>query len=222
MKVQSRTERFFTEEERERIRVAAIQAESQTIGEIATVVVDQSSEYREAELMGGIVTASLVSLIITGVFFHASVWSFIPFAFILFFPCRILFRRVPELKGVFVGRRRKEAAVRDRAVRTFYDKGLYRTKANTGVLFFLSLFERKVWVLADKGIHGKMQQPTLDTFAAMVSKGIRDGRACEALMEAIMGIGELLAQYYPISDADTNELPNEVMCEPDSPCQNGQ
>ena len=55
----------------------------------------------------------------------------------------------------------------------------------------------------------------MNKFAGMVSKGIREKRASDALCEAIIGVGELLWEYFPISDADTDELPNVVVLEQD-------
>ena len=100
-----------------------------------------------------------------------------------------------------------------RAVGAFYEKELYKTKKNTGVLFFISLFERKVWVLADKGIYVKIEQETLNRFADTVSAGIKEGSACEALCIAIIEAGELLSKYFPITSGDTDELPDEVITE---------
>jgi len=216
MKHHSKADKFFTEKERERIKKATIDVESRTIGEIAVRVGDHSSEYREAEIVGGIFIGSLVSVIISALFFHSSMWFFIPIAFLFFFPSQLLFKKMPFLKHVFVGKKRKEKAVMERALKAFYEKELYKTKENTGVLFFLSLLERKVWVLADKGIHGKIHQPTLNKFASVVSKGIREGRACDALIEAIQEAGELLAKHYPIKAGDTDELPDEVICDSDA------
>ncbi len=213
-----KAERFFTAEERERIKNAVALAESRTIGEIAVAVVDQSSQYHEAEFLGGLFTGSVVSLVLTALFFHASVWSFIPLAFLFFFPCHRLFRVIPVLKRVFVGRRRMKRAVKERALRTFYEKGLYRTRESTGVLFFLSLLERKVWVLADKGIHSKIHQPALNKFAGMVSRGIGDGRAADALCEAIEKMGELLAVDYPATGAHLDQLPTDLICGPGATC----
>jgi putative membrane protein len=112
-----------------------------------------------------------------------------------------------------MGIRRKEEAVRLRAERAFFERGLYRTKKNTGVLFFVSLLERKVWVLADKGIYDKMDQKTLDRFANEVSRGIKEGRACDALSQAIQETGVYLAKHFPITPDDTNELSDDVMTE---------
>lgn len=218
MKYHRKAERFFTKNEKEKIKNTTKEVESKTIGEIAVVVVDHSSHYREAEVLGGIFSGSLISLIMSAVFFHASLWFYVPLSFLLFFPARFIFQRVPHLKEVFVGRKRKEIAVRERALKAFYENGLYKTRQNTGVLFFISLFERKVWVLADKGIHGKIKQQTLNRFADVVSKGIREGHARDALCEAIREAGEVLAKHYPVTTGDVDELPDGVICEPGGEC----
>ena len=213
MRVHSKADRFFTAEEKERLQAKTHDVESRTIGEIVVMVVDRSSPYIEAEILGGILLGSLLSLILTLLFFHASIWSYIPLSFFFFFLCRSLLERMDGLKKLFLGRKRKEEAVRLRAERTFFEKGLYKTKKNTGVLFFLSLLERKVWVLADKGIYEKMEQETLNRFAISVSRGIREGLACDALCQAIQEIGTLLSKHFPITPDDTNELSNAVMTE---------
>ena len=213
MRPYSKADQFFTEEEKERLKATTQEVESRTIGEIVVMVVDRSDRYLEAEVFGGVLLGSLLSLILTLLFFHSSIWSYIPLSFLFFFPCRILFRRIDALKRLFIGIGRREEAVRLRAERGFFEKGLYKTKKNTGVLFFLSLFERKVWVLADKSIYEKMDQETLNRFAHEVSRGIKEGRACEALSQAIQEIGELLSRYFPITPDDTDELPNAVLTE---------
>lgn len=213
MKNNLKAEKIFTEEEKKRIAETTCDVESRTIGEVAVMVVDSSDQYNEAEVLGGIFLGSLLSLIITALYFNSSVWSFIPVSFILFFPTRFLFRKFPVLKTSFIGFRRKEETVRQRSVRAFYEKGLYKTRKNTGVLFFISILERKVWVLADKGIYEKIEQETLNKFALTVSQGIKDGRACDSLCDAIREGGELLAKHFPVTPGDTDELSNKVMTE---------
>ena len=207
----SKADKFFTEKEKERLKATVHEVESKTIGEIVVMVVDHSDHYIEAEVFGGILLGSLLSLIATLLYFHSSIWSYVPLSFLFFFPCRFLFQRVDILKRLFIGIRKKEEAVRLRAERAFFERGLYKTKKNTGVLFFLSLLERKVWVLADKGIYEKMNQKTLNRFANEVSRGIKENQACEALSKAIQEIEVLLSQHFPITPDDTDELPNDVM-----------
>lgn len=204
---------LFPEEEKNRIKAMTQDIELRTDGEIAVMVVDQSDRYLEAEILGGIIIGSLLALAISIIFFHESLYVYIPLSFAFFFPFRWFGAKFPRLKLVFIGHHRKEETVHRRALRAFYEKRLDQTKHHTGVLFFLSLLERKVWVLADKGIHSKMDDTTLNRFANMVSQGIKKGRASEALCQAIEGIGRLLAEHFPVSPGDIDEIPDDVMIE---------
>ncbi len=209
-----KADRFFTEEENRKISATIKDIESRTDGEIAVMVVDSSNHYHEAEVLGGVILGSLLALIVTVLFFHDSLWVYISLSILFFFPFGLLCARFPKLKAAFLSVKKKEETVRLRALRAFYEKSLYKTRHHTGVLFFISLLERKVWVLADKGIYKKMDQETLNQFAGMVSQGIKEGRACDAsLCQAIEGVGRLLAEHFPITYGDTDELPDQVLTE---------
>ena len=202
---------FFTAADREKIRIAVENAESGTSGEIATMVVDHSDSYHEAEILGSVLVSGFVAVIVCIVFNHVTIWSYIPFVFLAFYPIRYLFRRSPRLKLPFVSRRRLVHAVRDRAVRAFFEKGLHRTRDESGILIFISLLERKVWILGDRAINVRIPPHDWHTLARELSAGIRDGRACEALCTVIARCGELLAGHFPRRPDDVNELPDDVL-----------
>jgi putative membrane protein len=214
----SKAEVFFSDKEKQQIKEAVATVESRTIGEIAVMVVDESSRYREAEILSGVILGNLIALILAVLFFHESIWWYVPLSFILFFPVWFLIKKFRALKMYGIGNERKEKAVKERALKAFYERGLHRTKQNTGVLFFISLLEHKVWVLADKGINEKIEQTTLNKFARHVARGIREGRACDTLIEAIGEAGELLTKHYPIQPGDINELSDEIICEDSAKC----
>lgn len=213
MEDRSKAELFFNEADKERLRAVVLDVESRTIGEVVVMVVDTSDDYPEAEIIGGIFLSSLISLILTFLFFHASIFWFVPINLVLFFPSKLLLRRLPHLKKPFLGADRKEEAVRTRAFVAFYERGLDKTRQNTGVLFFLSLFERKVYILADRGIYSKIGQETLDRYARSVAEGVKKGRACNTLCQAIQDTGQLLSTHFPTIAGDTNELSDAVIIE---------
>jgi putative membrane protein len=213
MKHRRTASEFFSEEEKRKIEATTRNVESRTIGEVVVMVVGSSDPYVEAELLGGVLLGSLLSFILTALFFHSSIWSFVPMSFIFFFPSQWFVRKVIPLKALFISRERKADSVRRRAISAFYEHGLYKTRKNTGVLFLISWLERKVWVLADKGIHEKIGQESLNQVATLVSQGVREGRPCEALCEAIRKMGEVLSEHFPMTPGDTNELPDPVITE---------
>jgi putative membrane protein len=230
-----RSERFFSEEDNARIRSAIKAAEEGTSGEIVAMVADRSDSYREAETLGAVLTAALCAFLVEISFrliplwlpasdwghgggvgaellLHGvSVWTYVPLVFLLFFPARYLLRKFETLKLSFVGRKRIDEAVRERAVRAFYEKGLYKTRDETGILIFLSLLEHKVWILGDRGIDARISHDIWKSLARDLSRGMREKRACEALCSAISACGAELARHFPRRPDDTNELADDVI-----------
>lgn len=204
---------FFTIDEEKRITETIKKTEKKTIGEIAVMVVDSSDQYPEAEAIGSIFMSSLISMILTTGFFHQNMWAFIFFCILLFFPITFFFRRFPALKTLFISPDRAEYCVYERAIKGFYEKKLYKTKMHTGVLFFISLLEKKVWVLADEGIYKKIQQEALNTHAQRIAEGIKNNKACDALCSSIEEIGEILTEHFPYKADDINELTDRVIYE---------
>lgn len=202
---------FFTDSERETIRQAVRAAEQTTSGEIATMVVDESDSYPEAATLGAVLVAALVGCIVSILIRHVTIWSYVPLVCMLYFPARLMFKAFPRIKLSFAGRSRIEEAVRERAVRAFYEKGLYKTREETGILIFLSLLEHKVWILGDRGINEKIPAGSWQTLASDLAAGIRDGRACDALVDVIVRCAKVLSENFPRKEDDVDELSNELL-----------
>ena len=207
----SKAEDFFTPEEQERIRLAVAAAERGTSGEIATMVVPRSDSYREAVTLAAVLGAATVALVIAVISQHVTIWSYLPLTILLFFPLQLLVRRVPPLQRPFIAASRLNEAVKERAVRAFYEKGLHKTKNSTGILVFISLFEHKVWILGDCGINAKIPADSWLELVRILTAGLKNGRACEALCEVVTRCGEALARHFPRESDDRNELQDEIL-----------
>lgn len=207
------TEEFFTPEEQERIRQAVIRAETDTSGEIATMVVSRSDSYREAETLASVLGAALLAFLVAIATQHVTIWTYLPMTLLLYVPARRFVAVVPALKRPFISTLRLREAVKERAVRAFYEKGLYRTKDETGILIFISLFERKVWILGDRGINERIPVDTWQNLVAILTKGIREGHSCDSLCLVIELCGNELSRHFPASCLNLNELPDELIKE---------
>jgi putative membrane protein len=205
------TSEFFSDAEKEAIRQAVANAEARSSGEIATMVVPASDRYREAEQLGALLVAGLLAVAGAVMLHHVTIWTYIPMLCLLYFPVLLLFRRFPRLKLSFVGPRRQAEAVRERALRAFYEKGLYRTREETGILIFISTLERKVWILGGRGINARIPPGSWQALAGELAAGIRSGRAAEALCRVIAGCGSELSRHFPRRADDRNELPDQIL-----------
>ncbi|MCI5131080.1 MAG: hypothetical protein D3904_06040 [Candidatus Electrothrix sp. EH2] len=206
-----KSETFFSAAEHAEITRTIQEVELQTSGEVAVMVVEQSDSYPESRILAGVLTGSLLALGITDLLLDDSLWGFLPLAAMFSLLTTWLTGYFPLVKRFFIPAARLEEMVREQAVQAFFKQGLYKTRDATGVLFFISLFERRVWVLADQGINEKISPESLQAHAADIASGIKEGRAAEVLCLEIRGIGKVLAEHFPVREDDINELPDQVM-----------
>jgi putative membrane protein len=152
-----------------------------------------------------------LSLVITDLFFKDSLTVFAIFFAGLSLATGWITDNVSALKRIFISKNRSAEMVREQAVQFFYEKGLHKTRDATGVFFFISLFEHKVWILADTGIYSRISQQELQVYATDMAQGIRQGGAAAILCREIAKLGEVLAEHFPARQDDENELSNGVI-----------
>ena len=209
--------KLLSEAERKQVETAVEAAEKETSGEIVPMIVSSSYGYPMAEVIGAMAFALPISIVLTiyigGLFWIGTrdMWLFMGILAILFIGFRLLTKHILWLKRWFISKHEVEEEVHEAAVTAFYQNGLYRTRDETGVLIFISVFERKVWVLADRGINEKVPQESWKQVVDMIGIGIREDRAAEAICAAVKTVGEMLSRHFPIKPDDTNELKNLII-----------
>lgn len=208
---------FLSESEREQVMAAVRAAEKTTSGEIVPVVVAASYHYPLADLLGAATLAFPTAVFLTPLIGTRlwlgpyNMWVFIGLGAVLFALAQALVKRIPGLKRLFVSQREMNEEVEEAAVTAFFRHGLYRTRDGTGVLIFISVFERKVWVLADRGIHDKVDPGAWDEVVQSVVRGIQTGAQATALCAAIRRVGEILEEHFPVRADDQDELQNLII-----------
>jgi putative membrane protein len=208
---------FLKEAELEQIESCVRQAERTTRGEIVVMVARCSHHYPMADLRGAAafsIPAAVVLARTVGPLVWAGphdLWIFLGVLFPLFFFCREVVMRLPRLKRLFVSEKETDHEVRESARIQFFLKGLYRTREETGVLIYLSIFEGKVWVLGDRGVDAAVPPGFWQEVVDQVVAGIREGRPAAAICAAVGRIRGVLAEKFPALAIDTNELPNLIV-----------
>lgn len=201
---------FFSAEEKARIEAAVQAAERRTSGEIVPLVVDAAYGYPRAEIQGGGLLALAIAANASWWLHDGSLWLFLTTFLLGYWPCRLLLRFTPALLRRLIHPAEIDLEVAECAKVMFLDHNLHRTHEGTGILILICLFERRVQVLADHGIHHAVTPETWQQVADLVSAGIRQGRTADALCEAVTYCGDLLAEKFPPRTGDTDELPNLI------------
>lgn len=99
-------------------------------------------------------------------------------------------------------------AVRARSKQVFVEHGVTETRERSGVLLFLSELERRVELLADRGIHERVGAELWQALVDDVVAEIRGGHAADGITRAVDAIGARLAEHFPPAADDINELPD--------------
>ena len=98
-----------------------------------------------------------------------------------------------------------------RAQLEFYQQKLQKTKDRTGILIFVSIMERQVVVLADKGISEQLPQATWDEVVQLIIQGKKSGNLADGMIAGIQKCGQLLTDKFPIQSHDQNEIGNQLI-----------
>jgi len=86
---------------------------------------------------------------------------------------------------------------------------LFRPRARTGLLVYVSMFERRVEILADEGVYRAVPQTVWADLAGEVAATMRVSPPAAALLAAVRRAGELVAAHGPHRRGDDrNELPD--------------
>ena len=196
---------------REAVSAAVAAAEERTVGEIVPVVLERSDEHPQANWMAALLLVLLGS---------ALLFSWLPWEQpLLLLTCQLgmgaigflLAHFLPDFKRLFVSGARAQSVAEEQAFQEFYRLGLHRTEQQTGVLLFVSLFEHRVIVLGDQGIHAKVAPELWKAVESAILKGARGGALAGGLINGISLCADVLEEHFPWREGDRNELPDRLI-----------
>ncbi len=202
---------FLADGDREKIINAVEEAEKNTSGEIVPMIIPWSSRYPMAPARGSFLVSFFISLAAAVLSGSYSLILFLP----LFLGLMAVFYFIIDnsyfLKRFFSFASEMDEEVSQGAMSAFYESGLYRTRDESGVLIYISILERKVYILADRGINDRLDDTQLSFITGIIVRGIKEKRQCQAVIDAINELGQILALHFPPREDDTDELTNLIV-----------
>ena len=105
----------------------------------------------------------------------------------------------------------KQRRVRRRAITVFKAAAERRTVGRTGVLIYLSLAERRAEIVADEAIAKVTDAETWGDAMEALLVDVKDGRLADGMVAAVEEVGNVLAEHFPRSWTDTNEIPDKLI-----------
>jgi len=181
--------------------------EKRTDAELVLVVRARSGSYVAADyLFGALVAFAGLNFLLFSPFNFHQYWVPIDIG-LLFVLGAYVSSRSNTIRRRLTRKNARNKSVREGAAAMFYEAGIANTKAELGVLVYLSLLERRLELIADRGILKGV--PALE-WNQVVFELHQAGKQPhpETLTAGLEKMGVLLAQHLPASAENPNELPD--------------
>jgi putative membrane protein len=200
----------FDENARKALTACVKEIEMRTDAELVLAIRARSDSYRHADYLFGALLAfvGLVFTIFSPYTFHPN-WVLVEV--VLFFVLgAFVSSRSNVLRRLFTSKKFQADKVRTSAAAMFYEAGIANTRMETGILVYVSLLERRLEVLADRGVLKVVPALEWNEELFELHEAARLGDA-KLLETALHNLSKLLALHLPA----TRENPNELT---DAPC----
>ncbi len=182
--------------------------ERSTDAELVIVVRARSANYAHADYLFGFLLALIVLIFLI----------FSPFPFpeflvpidvaVAFVIGALISWKSNFIRRLFSRNKFMKTSVRTAAAAMFYEAGIANTNAEMGILVYLSLMEKQLELIADRGILKKVppQEWNLKVFEL---HQVGENPDPKVFQKKIEEFGELLAAHIPATGENPNELPDK-------------
>jgi putative membrane protein len=198
------------EQARQRIEAAIAAVEQQSRAELVAVIARRAGEYRITGLALATIGAFLAGFLAWLLLPWSSTGDVLLAEFAIFLVLLALLELTPLGDRLTPASLKTEAA--QRLARTvFLNEGLTDTAERNAVLFFVSLAEHHVEIIADRAIHGRVTPGEWQAIVDAFSRAVRAGQVAEGYEGAIVALGAILGTHFPSDGKPRNELGNRLI-----------
>jgi putative membrane protein len=190
---------FLTAAEADALDALAARAEARTGVRIVPAVTGKSGVYAELPWMAFALGASLAGLALVAADAAWPPWvtantAILHTIAILGTGAAAALSAVlaPPFARLFLHASLAHAEVRRYAESLFLRHALFSSRGRAGVLVLVSLFERRIEILADEGLRARVTETDWQTVVARITPHLRDGRAFHGLQEGVTAVEALL------------------------------
>jgi len=219
----------LTDDDRQKVSAAIAAAEANSNGEIVAVATPISDPYHDVGLHWALVPLFAVlawaawrpTALVWWYNFLLGGWqpeptlsqllTLLMFFAALKFTVALLILKWMPLRLALTPPATKHRRVRRRAISIFKAAAERRTAGRTGILIYLSMAEHRAEIVADEAILKVTDGHTWGEAMAALLVEVKEGRPADGIVAAIERVGVVLAEHFPRSADDTNEIPDKLI-----------
>lgn len=219
----------MTEADRRRVSAAVTAAETNSAGEIVTILAEQSDSYGDIALawsaLAGLAALIALSLApdftlglydrLTGAWMQEwsprQLFGVAALVVTITFAAMWLLQLWRPLRLWLVPRPIRNSRVHARALTCFRVGAERRTAGQTGILIYLSLAEHRAEIIAEEAIAARVPAEVWGEALAAMLVELKAGHMADGLIAAVSRVGAVLAEHFPRAVHDANELPDRLI-----------
>ncbi len=203
--------RFLDEGGKQALKAAIQSIESHSSAEVVISVRPRSGNYSHTT----VTAAFIASLLMSAVLLYAEA----PFAlhWFLIDPALaglivgIVCHNFPPCQRLFTTEFGRRARVREAAQSTFFAKGVRLTQGRTGMLVYISIFERTIEIVCDAAVaQATADNPAWQAAVRTLRVEMLAGSNVVKIADALKTLGPILGEKLPRAADDVNELPDDI------------
>ncbi len=103
----------------------------------------------------------------------------------------------------------KGQSARDRAIELFSQLRVWDTEHNTGVLIYLLLADRAVEIVADRGIHAKVDAQEWSQVCRQMEAAFRQSNFEAGVVSGVQAVTQHQVKHFTAGSRNANELPDK-------------
>ncbi|ABS13803.1 MULTISPECIES: TPM domain-containing protein [Brucella/Ochrobactrum group] len=202
-------------EDHARIAEAIRKAEAETSGEIYAVLARSSDDYFFAA--GFVATCGILIASVIAAFLAHWYWFDIRLPMFglavlaAFLTAMLVLWFFPAIRMLLVPRRIRYKRAHLNALQQFLARNVHITEHRTGILLFVSMAEHYAEVIADAGIHARVEQDEWNAIVATLIHHASRAQVAEGFVLAIGQAGVLLEKHFPAGPDNINELDDHLI-----------
>lgn len=206
----------LSDHDRRRLDARVAEAEKRTRIQIVLSVIQRSDSYVELPWKAFALGASAAGLILLVLSWRFPAWHPDVPALVMvvgMLACgaflALLCVMIPRFAKWFLSDYRAEVEVRQYAKSLFLDRQLFDTRNRSGMLLLVSLFERRVVILPDKGLESRLREEDIQNMIAAMTPLLKRNDIAAAFDAGLDYLSDKLTVTSP--EAHDDELPNEII-----------
>ncbi|MCG6964629.1 MAG: TPM domain-containing protein [Acidobacteria bacterium] len=208
---------FLSDQERTKLDQRVADAEKRTGAQIVLAVIGRSDSFAELPWKAFALGAAIVGPVAVLVSMLRPVWTQSVAALLIVVAtlgagalCALVCVACPPFARLFLDSHRAEVEVRQYARSLFLERELFATHGRRGVLLLVSMFERHVVLLPDKGLEDRLGEAASQEIVRRMTATLAAGQVCRALEEGLAGVEDALGTAAPGAPQE-NELPDTIV-----------